>query len=126
MQGENQLLFLSTLGVWALGAACLGPTIPAYANDVIPAAHRGLGVALFRSAGDLGFMSAPVLVGALVDATSLQIGAQGMAIGVCGSAAVYMLAAVPSKCLSDTTHNEGLDRRQQGEKIETVEQKARK
>jgi len=100
MQGENQLLFLSTLGVWALGAACLGPTIPAYANDVIPAAHRGVGVALFRSAGDLGFMSAPVLLGALVDATSLQIGAQAMAMGVCGSATVYAIAAVPSKSLS--------------------------
>ena len=100
MQGDNQLLFLSTLGVWALGAACLGPTIPAYANDVIPAAHRGVGVALFRSCGDLGFMTAPVLVGALVDATSLQIGAQGMALGVCGSAAVYALGAVPSKRLS--------------------------
>ena len=100
MQGGSQLLFLSTLGVWAFGAACLGPTIPAYANDVIPAAQRGLGVALFRSAGDLGFMSAPVLVGALVDATSLQVGAQGLALGVCGSAVVYAVGAVPSRCVS--------------------------
>ena len=54
-------------------------------------------------------MSAPVLVGALVDAKSLQIGAQGMALGVCGSAAVYAMAAVPSECLSAATRDEGLD-----------------
>lgn len=96
-QGENQYLFLGTLGVWSLGAAALGPIIPAYANGVIPPAHRGLGVALFRSAGDLGFMGAPVLVGALVDATSLDVGFRGLALGVCGSAAIYAVGAVPSR-----------------------------
>lgn len=49
--GDSQPLFLGTLAVWALGAAALGPSIPAYAQSVIPPAHRGLGVAIFRSAG---------------------------------------------------------------------------
>ena len=93
--GSSQPLFLGTLAVWALGAAALGPAIPAYANDVIPPAQRGLGIALFRSAGDIGFVGAPILVGALVDLTSVEMGLRGLGLMVTASACTYALGATP-------------------------------
>ena len=44
---------------------------------------------------DIGFVGVPVLVGALVDATSLEMGMRGLSLGVCGSAAVYAMGAIP-------------------------------
>ena len=93
--GSSQPLFLGTLAVWALGAAALGPAIPAYANGVIPPAQRGLGIALFRSAGDIGFVGAPILVGALVDLTSVEMGLRGLGLMVTASACTYALGATP-------------------------------
>ena len=46
----------------------LGPTLPAYAADLVPEAKRGLGLAAFRSAGDVGFVGAPLALGIVADA----------------------------------------------------------
>ncbi|MEM9464708.1 MAG: MFS transporter [Actinomycetota bacterium] len=58
--------------VMSLGTGTAGPAPAAYVADIAPAGKRGLAVALYRSAGDVGFLAAPPLLGLLAEATSLS------------------------------------------------------
>lgn len=73
--------------VMSLGIGTAGPAPAAYVADIAPAHMRGLGVALYRSAGDVGFLAAPPLLGMLSEATSIST-----ALHVSG--ALVMLSAV--------------------------------
>lgn len=57
--------------VLALGTGTAGPAPSAFAADITPAHMRGMGVALYRSAGDVGFLAGPVVLGWLADRTSI-------------------------------------------------------
>ena len=57
--------------VMTLGTGTAGPAPAAYVAEIAPPERRGLAVALYRSAGDIGFLSAPPLLGLLSEATSL-------------------------------------------------------
>lgn len=67
----SPLILVAGVIVTALGTGIAGPAPAAYAGDIAPPHLRGLGMGLFRSAGDLGFVAAPPLLGALADNTSL-------------------------------------------------------
>ena len=58
---------IATVTLWALSHAFLGPTLPAFAADISPPAHRALSLALFRSGGDLGTLLAPTALGLVID-----------------------------------------------------------
>ena len=58
--------------VMTLGTGTAGPAPAAYVADIAPAGKRGMAIALYRSAGDVGFLAAPPLLGLLSEATSLQ------------------------------------------------------
>jgi len=47
-------LFWIGVGLYAVGNGVFGPVPAVYAIDVLPPEHRGLGVGVFRSAGDFG------------------------------------------------------------------------
>lgn len=70
-------LFVSPIGfvvgaiVMVLGTGTAGPAPAAYVADIAPPGKRGIVVALYRSAGDVGFLAAPPLLGLLAEATSL-------------------------------------------------------
>lgn len=70
-------LFVSPVGfivgaiVMVLGTGTAGPAPAAYVADIAPPDKRGIVVALYRSAGDVGFLAAPPLLGLLAEATSL-------------------------------------------------------
>ena len=64
-------LFLGAALLLAVGTSIMGPAPAAYAADVAPREVRGLAMGLYRSAGDLGFVIGPVLLGAIADATTL-------------------------------------------------------
>ena len=70
-------LFVSPAGfvvgaiVMVLGTGTAGPAPAAYVADIAPPGKRGIVVALYRSAGDVGFLAAPPLLGLLAEATSL-------------------------------------------------------
>ena len=60
-----------------------------------PRSQRGLGISLFRCAGDIGGVAAPVLLGTIVDysdcqtslwALALSVGMSGIAMGLVGDA----------------------------------------
>jgi DHA1 family multidrug resistance protein-like MFS transporter len=64
-------MFLGAALLLAVGTSIMGPAPVAYAADVSPREVRGLAMGLYRSAGDLGFVVGPVLLGAVADATTL-------------------------------------------------------
>jgi DHA1 family multidrug resistance protein-like MFS transporter len=64
-------VFLGSALLLAVGTSIMGPAPAAYAADVAPAEVRGFAMGLYRSAGDLGFVVGPVLLGAIADATTL-------------------------------------------------------
>jgi multidrug resistance protein len=58
--------------VMSLGTGTAGPAPAAYVADIAPPGKRGIAVAMYRSAGDVGFLAAPPLLGLLAEATSLS------------------------------------------------------
>jgi multidrug resistance protein len=62
-------LFLIAAVLVGLGTGLSGPAPAAYAADVIPASARGVGMGLYRTYGDVGFVVGPLLLGWIVDAT---------------------------------------------------------
>lgn len=77
-------MFVVASLVHAVGSSLAGPAPAAYTADIAPANLRGLAMGLYRSAGDVGFMVGPPLLGALADATSYGWGlaANGVIMGV--------------------------------------------
>lgn len=79
-------MFIAGNIVAALGTSISGPAPSAFVADLAPEELRGAAMGLYRTVGDLGLVLAPVLAGALADATSIRIGML--------SIAAVMLAAV--------------------------------
>ncbi len=67
-------MFLAGAFVHAVGSSLAGPAPAAYTADIAPANLRGLAMGMYRSAGDIGFLIGPPLLGALADATSYAWG----------------------------------------------------
>lgn len=58
--------------VFAMAGAVLGPAPAVYAGDIAPAGMRGLAMALHRTAGDLGLVLSPPILGLVADHFSLS------------------------------------------------------
>jgi MFS family permease len=71
---ETDGYFLISAALLAVGSSVMGPAPAAYAADIAPPELRGLAMGLYRSAGDLGFVLGPLLLGALADASSVAWG----------------------------------------------------
>jgi MFS family permease len=65
----NVTLFFVAAVLQALGTGILGPAPAAYAADVVPEEARGLGMGLYRTYADVGFVVGPPLLGWIADAT---------------------------------------------------------
>ena len=86
--GANSLaLFLLGALVLSVASAMAGPAPAAYVADIAPAQARGLAMSLYRSAGDVGFVIGPPLLGVIADRSSF-----GWALGV--NAALVAAATV--------------------------------
>jgi MFS family permease len=68
--------------VMSLGTGTAGPAPAAYVADIAPPGRRGMAIAMYRSAGDIGFLAAPPLLGLLSEVTSI-----GFTLGVGGTLA---------------------------------------
>lgn len=79
--------FLMGAGVLAVSAAISGPAPAAFAADEAPEEIRGLALGMFRTAGDLGLLLGPPLLGWIAD-----VGGYGLAFGV--NAAIVATATV--------------------------------
>jgi MFS family permease len=90
---SSHLLFLVSALLLALGTSIIGPAPAAYAADIAPPAFRGLAMGLYRSAGDVGFLLGPVLLGAVADASSIPWALGANAVIVLAATAFFALAA---------------------------------
>lgn len=89
---STTLVFVVASMILAVGTSIAGPAPAAYAADIAPPHLRGLGMGMYRSSGDIGFMIGPPLLGLVADATSY-----GWALAVnaalMGATALLFLAA---------------------------------
>ena len=79
--------FLVGAAILAMSTAISGPAPAAFAADQAPEQMRGLSLGMFRTAGDMGLLVGPPLLGWIAD-----VGGYGAAFGL--NAAVTALAAV--------------------------------
>ena len=79
--------------VMTLGTGTAGPAPAAYVADIAPAHMRGMGIALYRSAGDVGFLAAPPLLGWLSEATSIATAMQVSAGLVAAAGVVFFVGS---------------------------------
>lgn len=84
---------LAGIVVTAIGTGIAGPAPAAYAGDIAPPHLRGMAMGLYRSAGDVGFVVGPPLLGALADATSIAWAMAANAIVVALASALFVVLA---------------------------------
>ena len=90
---DSEAVFLIAAVLLAVATAIVGPAPAAYAADIAPLDARGLAIGMYRSAGDIGFVIGPVLLGALADATTIGWGLVANAAIVASSALFFALQA---------------------------------
>ena len=78
--------------ILTLGTGTAGPAPAAFVADLFPERMRGLGVGLYRSAGDVGFVLGPPALGWLSDNASMSVAFQTAGCLV-GAAGVYFVLA---------------------------------
>lgn len=86
------LIFVAGNLLLGVATAMAGPAPAAYAADISPPHLRGLGMGLFRTAGDFGFMVGPPMLGAIADVTSYETALVVNAV-LMGLAALFFLSA---------------------------------
>jgi len=87
------LAFVGGNLLMSLGTGTAGPAPAAFAASITPKHMRGMGIALYRSAGDVGFIAGPFLLGWLSDATSIAV-ALRVAAGIVAAAGVWFFVAM--------------------------------
>ena len=76
--------------ILTLGTGTAGPAPAAFVADLFPERMRGLGVGLYRSAGDVGFVLGPPALGSMSDTASMSLAFQTAGCLV-GAAGVYFV-----------------------------------
>ena len=69
---SNYFLLILSCILGGIGIGIAGPVPAAYAADIIPRENYGVGMGLFRAAGDLGMVVGPVLLGWMSDTWSFN------------------------------------------------------
>lgn len=80
--------------VMTLGTGTAGPAPAAYVAEIAPPEKRGVAIALYRSAGDVGFLAAPPLLGLLSEATSISTALAVSGIVVAAGGVVFFLGSM--------------------------------
>ena len=91
--------------ILTLGTGTAGPAPAAFVADLFPERMRGLGVGLYRSAGDVGFVLGPPALGWLSDNASMSVAFQTAGCLV-GAAGVYFVV-VTRRSENDVTSETG-------------------
>ena len=77
----------------AVGSGVSGPAPAAYTADIAPPEIRGVAMGMYRTAGDLGIVVAPPVLGWLADRSSISTALLINAAFVAGSALWFLVAA---------------------------------
>ena len=81
--------FLLAAVLLGIGTGLAGPAPAAYAADVVPAEARGVGMGLYRTYSDVGFVAGPLLLGWIADASgrfSWALGFNALLVAACALA----------------------------------------
>ena len=84
-----------------LGPGTAGPAPAAFVDDLFPERRRGLGIGLYRSAGDVGFVVGPPALGWLSDTASMSTAFQIAGFLVAAAGVIFVLVNRKSR-LVDT------------------------
>tara|TARA_B000000441_G_scaffold53248_1_gene35451 strand:- start:343 stop:756 length:414 start_codon:yes stop_codon:yes gene_type:complete len=87
--------------IMTLGTGTAGPAPAAFVADLFPERLRGLGIGLYRSAGDVGFVVGPPALGWLSDTASMSIAFQIAGFLVAAAGVIFVLVNRKSR-LVDT------------------------
>jgi MFS transporter, DHA1 family, multidrug resistance protein len=88
-QSTGSALFIAGNLVMTIGTGTAGPAPAAFVADIAPPHVRGKCVAAYRSAGDVGFILGPPLLGWLADNSSNATAFWAAALLVAGSAILF-------------------------------------
>jgi MFS family permease len=82
----------------SFGTGTAGPAPSTFAADITPARIRGVGIGLYRSAGDIGFVAGPFLLGWLSDVTSITFALRvaGVAVAVAAMSFFWTMRKHPA------------------------------
>lgn len=72
LTGSVEAFFLNAL-LLGIGTGLGGPAPAAYATDIVPRAHLGPAMGLYRSISDMGLVLGPVMLGAIVDVSGYNL-----------------------------------------------------
>ena len=87
---DTLTVFVIGLAIAAFGSSITGPAPAAYVADLVTEDRRGQAMGLYRTAGDLGVVAAPVAGGAMADAVSIPF-AIAVNAALVGAAGVFFL-----------------------------------
>jgi len=90
---DGATLFVMGNVVMILGTGTAGPAPAAYVADIAPPRMRGVAVALYRSAGDIGFLAAPPLLGLLAETVSIPAAMVVSAVLLSGAAVGFAIGS---------------------------------
>lgn len=90
---DGATLFVVGNVVMILGTGTAGPAPAAYVADIAPPRMRGVAVALYRSAGDIGFLAAPPLLGLLAETVSIPAAMVVSAVLLSGAAVGFAVGS---------------------------------
>jgi len=87
-QTSSPALFAAAMVVYAAGQTVSGSAPTAYAMDIMPEKARGAALGVYRSAGDVGLLLGPAVLGLVSDWASVQAGfvANGATLLACAAA----------------------------------------
>ena len=83
----------AALSVMAIGTSFAGPAIFALLGDLATPAQRARAIGFYRSAGDLGFLAAPPLMGYIADEVSSEAALVANAVLLAGAALMLVVSA---------------------------------
>lgn len=80
-------LFIVSCIVMGFGIGLAGPILSAYVADILPKEEYGIGMGLYRTVSDIGFVTGPVLLGWMADLS-------GFTLPILFNAALILLTAL--------------------------------
>jgi MFS family permease len=92
---EKNAAFVCAVLLWSLGAAAQGPALTALAQELAPIGEESTALAFPRAAGDGTYIVAPLILGAIADATSKDVGL-GLECAFAGIAGIVGIFALIS------------------------------
>jgi len=100
--------FLACLAAWAFAAAVKSPALQAFAIEAAPEDKRGAALSVPKTVGDLSYLAAPFLLGALDDMLGPDV-----ALAVCAlvfaAGTAFFSSCVPAGCYTRVEARQRLD-----------------